>query len=89
MSAAPAYRRIATEEAWAPKELLALYRRELEAKTLDDPGFHSLWGFFGGRSERAQLLVKRIPTIADRGVVKVVQLNQSERVESHLRHPGS
>jgi len=66
MTAPPGYRRIATEEAWAPKELIDLYRREIAAKTLDDPGFHSLWGFFGGKSERATLLVDRIQDLGER-----------------------
>ena len=66
MTASPGYRRIATEEAWAPKEVIDLYRRELGAKTLDDPGFYSLWGFFGGKSERATLLVERIQDLGER-----------------------
>jgi hypothetical protein len=68
MSASPGYRRIATEEAWAPKELIDLYRRELAAKTLDDAGFYSLWGFFGGKSERARLLAERIQDLGDRRI---------------------
>ncbi len=63
---APGYRRIATEEAWAPPELINLYQRELEAKTIDDPGFYSLWGFFAGASERAQALLARIQDIGER-----------------------
>ena len=39
--------RIAVEEAWAPAEILARYRKLLEEKPASwDPGFHSLWGFF-------------------------------------------
>ena len=41
-----AYKRIATEEAWAPKEMLDMWRKILRDKSFDDPGFHSLWGFF-------------------------------------------
>lgn len=63
---ATGYLRIATEEAWAPKEMIDLYRRELAAKTIDDPGFYSLWGFFGGASERAKLLVDRIQDLGAR-----------------------
>ena len=43
-----AYKRIATEEAWAPKEMLDMWRKILRDKSFDDPGFHSLWGFFLG-----------------------------------------
>jgi len=40
------YLRIATEEAWAPEEMLDMWRRVLRDKSFDDPGFQSLWGFF-------------------------------------------
>jgi 2,3-dihydroxybenzoate decarboxylase len=65
---APGYRRIATEEAWAPPELIRMYRKELADKAIDDPGFHSLWGFFAGASERANLLVDRIQDLGDRRI---------------------
>jgi 2,3-dihydroxybenzoate decarboxylase len=53
--------RIATEEAWAPPELLARYRKLLEEKPASwDPGFRSLWGFFLGATPRATHLVTRI-----------------------------
>ena len=54
---APAYRRIASEEAWAPPELIKLYRREMADKLIGGPGVHGLWGFFGCPSDRAKLLV--------------------------------
>jgi 2,3-dihydroxybenzoate decarboxylase len=44
----PGYRRIATEEAFVPSELMRRYVRMLEDGTTDDPGFRSLWGFYGG-----------------------------------------
>lgn len=40
------YLRIATEEAFAPKEMLDLYLKEIERNPADEPGFMSLWGFF-------------------------------------------
>lgn len=40
------YLRIATEEAWAPAGMLQMWRKVLQDKSFDDPGFHSLWGFF-------------------------------------------
>lgn len=42
------YLRIATEEAWAPPELIELYRRHLSEGTIDDIGFGSLMGHFLG-----------------------------------------
>lgn len=56
----PPYKRIATEEAWAPAEMIRLYRKEIEEKNVDDPGFHSLWGFFSGNSEKALAHNRRI-----------------------------
>jgi 2,3-dihydroxybenzoate decarboxylase len=61
----PPYKRIATEEAWGPEELIRLYRKEIEEKTIGDPGFHSLWGFFSGDSEKAQAHNRRIQNLDD------------------------
>ncbi len=61
------YQRIAAEEAWAPPEILDRYRRLLTAEpALDDPGFRSLWGFYGGTSQRATDLVARIQDLGER-----------------------
>ena len=40
------YKRIATEEAWCPPEMLDIYRKMVEDKTLDDPGFNTMFGFY-------------------------------------------
>ena len=61
----PPYKRIAAEEAWGPAELIRLYRKEIEEKTIGDPGFHSLWGFFSGDSEKAQAHNRRIQNLDD------------------------
>jgi 5-carboxyvanillate decarboxylase len=59
--------RIATEEAWAPAELLARYRKLIEEKPASwDPGFHSLWGFFLGPTPRATQLAERIQDLGAR-----------------------
>jgi 5-carboxyvanillate decarboxylase len=42
----PPYLRIATEEAYAPPELFARYRKLLEDGSHNDPGFESLMGFY-------------------------------------------
>jgi 5-carboxyvanillate decarboxylase len=42
----PGIRRIATEEAWAPTQLLDAWRKLLASKRFEDQGFQSLWGFF-------------------------------------------
>jgi 2,3-dihydroxybenzoate decarboxylase len=38
------YRRIATEEAWATREMVDLYRKTLAAGPSGDPGLDSMWG---------------------------------------------
>jgi 5-carboxyvanillate decarboxylase len=40
------YRRIATEEAWAPAEILDRFRALAASRKLDDPGFNSMFGFY-------------------------------------------
>ena len=57
--------RIATEEAFAPPELIARYRKLLE-DGYDDPGFRSLWGFYSGASPRATTLAERIQDLGER-----------------------
>ncbi len=84
---APGYRRIATEEAWAPAELLNLYRRELAAKTIDDPGFYSLWGFFAGASERARALVERIQDLGERRLADMDSSGIDQQIVS-ITSPG-
>ncbi len=64
-NANPPYKRIATEEAWAPPELIRLYRKEIEEKAIGDPGFHSLWGFFSGTTEKAKAHGRRIQSLDD------------------------
>jgi 5-carboxyvanillate decarboxylase len=61
----PPYKRIATEEAWLPPEMMDLYRKEIETKAVDDPGFQSLWGFFSGTSEKARAHSKRIVDLGE------------------------
>ena len=41
-----AIKRIATEEAFATVELFDCYRRIIDGRTVDDPGFYSLWGHY-------------------------------------------
>src|SRR3569832_1646144 len=58
------YKRIATAEAWAPPELIKEIMRIVNAKELDDPGFNSLWSFYGASTaERPRMLLDRIQKI--------------------------
>jgi 2,3-dihydroxybenzoate decarboxylase len=64
-----AYRRIATEEAWVTPELLDLYKKVLENRTSNDPGFESLWGHYGlGRSERSIQVRERLLDLGERRI---------------------
>ncbi|MGJ4748848.1 hypothetical protein ACQV5M_20975, partial [Leptospira sp. SA-E8] len=52
------YLRIATEEAWAPQEMLDIYRKMFERGDAD-PGFRGLMGFYmSSPSERAQHIMR-------------------------------
>lgn len=54
------YRRIATEEAFAPPEVLDAYR-DLLRRGSGDPGFDSLWGFYlSSTAERPRAVVRRL-----------------------------
>jgi 2,3-dihydroxybenzoate decarboxylase len=57
---AQGYLRIATEEAFAPVEMMRRYR-QLLADGYPDPGFQSLWGFYAGSpSPRATQIMERL-----------------------------
>lgn len=65
--AARPYKRIATEEGWATPEMMQMYLKILETRSIDDPGFYSLWGFFGqSQTPRAQDLFSRIQDMEER-----------------------
>ena len=62
---AQGYLRIATEEAFAPPDLLNQYRKLL-ADGYDDPGFTSLWGFYlGSPSPRATRIIERLQDLGE------------------------
>jgi 2,3-dihydroxybenzoate decarboxylase len=66
------YRRIATEEAFAPPELLGLYRRLLHDGG-GDKGFQSMWGFYlAGAAERPRAVVRRL---ADLGAERIADMD--------------
>lgn len=64
------YKRIATEEAWLTPEIMKMYERLLDTQPAsEDPGFHSLWGFFGkSMTPRARDLYERIQDMGDRRI---------------------
>jgi 2,3-dihydroxybenzoate decarboxylase len=82
------YQRIATEEAWGPPEMFARYRRMLTAKSVDDPGFNSMWGFYLlSGSERATQIVERLQDIGQRRIGDMDATGIAKQVMS-LTSPG-
>lgn len=67
------YRRIATEEAWAPREMMDMYRDLYENGKIDDPGFTSLWGFYGSSMEPRPVTVRR--KLADLGEERLADMD--------------
>jgi 5-carboxyvanillate decarboxylase len=62
----PAYRRIATEEAFLTTAVSAGYRRLLEDSSFHDPGFRSLWGFYTSHaSPRARFIFERLHELGE------------------------
>lgn len=68
------YLRIATEEAFAPAEILGRYRTLLESGTVDDPGFRSLAGFYLGKSEAASAVAARL---TDLGTLRLRDMDET------------
>ena len=63
------YLRIATEEAWAPKEMMDLYRKIYQDRTLDDPGFDSLWGFYAfSEAERPKFIFEHLQDLGEKRI---------------------
>ncbi len=86
--AAP-YRRIATEEAFATPEMLAMYREALARKSIDDPGFNTMWGFYlGSPSARAQSIIEKLQWLDERRIADMDATGIDMHVLS-LTSPGA
>lgn len=56
-----AFERIATEEAFATPELFDCFGRIIEKRSVDDPGFYSLWGhYLADEGERATSIRRKL-----------------------------
>jgi predicted TIM-barrel fold metal-dependent hydrolase len=85
----PGYLRIATEEAFAPPELLAAWREMLDGGGVDDPGFRSLWGFYlSSDSERATALRERLQDLGPRRLADMDATGIDRQIIS-LTAPGA
>lgn len=83
----PAYLRIATEEAYAPVEILDEYRRILEEGT-DDIGFDSLWRYYLlNTSAHTDQVVQRIQDLGVRRLADMDTLGIDHQIVS-LTCPG-
>jgi 5-carboxyvanillate decarboxylase len=85
----PDYARIATEEAFAPPELIDLWRDMIKRNDHGDPGFDSLMGFYvNHRSERTDFILERLPDLGERRLVDMDAAGVDRQVIS-LTSPGT
>lgn len=83
------YLRIATEEAFAPPELIALWREMIDKGTFDDPGFVSLVGFYtGARTERSAFVAERLQDLGDKRLADMDAAGIDRQIVS-LTAPGT
>jgi 2,3-dihydroxybenzoate decarboxylase len=82
------YLRIATEEAFAPPELMTLWRDMLDTGTDLDPGFVSLVGFYARHGgERARTVAERLQDLGERRLADMDAAGISRQIIS-LTAPG-
>jgi 5-carboxyvanillate decarboxylase len=82
------YLRIATEEAFAPPELVALWQSMLADGTADDPGFISLHGFYlRSQAERPAAVLARLQDLGDRRIADMDAAGIGRQIIS-LTSPG-
>jgi 5-carboxyvanillate decarboxylase len=83
----PDYKRIATEEAFAPKEMFDIYRKILAGPD-PDPGFVSLLGFYmSSQSDRARHIIR---CLSDLGQIRLQHMDDTgiDRQIIALTSPG-
>ncbi len=84
----PDYERIATEEAFAPPDMLERYRRLIRNERVDDPGFVSLMGYFLFNDSAATNAV--VERLQDLGETRLADMDASgvDRQIVSLTAPG-
>ena len=83
------YLRIATEEAFAPPELIALWQSILADGTCDDPGFVSLHGFYlRSKAERPAAVLARLQDLGERRIADMDAAGIDRQIIS-LTSPGT
>src|SRR5690606_13687429 len=82
------FRRIATEEAWAPPDLVRRFRDAIRDGSVDDPGFRSLMGYFlFGESPRTKAIVERLQDLGERRIADMDSSGIAQQVVA-LTAPG-
>ncbi len=82
------YLRIATEEAFAPPELIEQWRKLLSSG-VDNPGFQSLSGFYvGSSSARATAVLERLQDLGERRLADMDATGIDKQIIS-LTAPGT
>lgn len=83
------YLRIATEEAFAPPELVTMWQAMLADGTCDDPGFISLQGFYmRSKAERPAAVLARLQDLGDRRIADMDAAGIGRQIIS-LTCPGT
>lgn len=81
------YARIATEEAFSPPEMLAIYRKILDGSD-PDPGFVSLLGFYmSSQSARARHIIEYLQDLGDKRLAHMDEAGIDHQVIA-LTSPG-
>lgn len=83
----PPYLRIATEEAFAPPELIERWRTMVERGGYPDPGFVAQWQYFLGPSPRAAAIVSRLQDIGEQRIRDMDDTGIARQILS-LTSPG-
>lgn len=82
------YLRIATEEAWCPQSLLDLYGKILDARSLADPGFNTMFNFYlRSDSERASKVRQNLVDLGDQRLLHMNERGIDKQILS-LTSPG-
>jgi 5-carboxyvanillate decarboxylase len=87
MSETPAYLRIATEEAYAPPELVQRWKALLAKGEHLDAGFAGQWGYFLGDSPRAKGIVSRLQDLGEQRIHDMDATGIAHQILS-LTNPG-
>jgi 5-carboxyvanillate decarboxylase len=89
MDSGVGYLRIATEEAFAPPELVSMWQAMLADGTVDDPGFVSLQGFFmQSTAPRPAAVLARLQDLGERRIADMDAAGIDRQVIS-LTCPGT